>query len=547
MADNATTLSNDLLAKLRETRCDYEEEKIWHKFLLDAANGTGGFKGRYGPTSVSILGWAASAYGYTVKAGSTMQASCDSYLDQFTREDTDRFNRRRNVAHYTNYVGPIHELLISYVNAEDLHRDLEPEAVAEWRKNVDGNGTDWDTMQRDVLRPLASELGWLPVMFDMPAAPEPGLEISKAESDALGLVPRAIPLFPANLLYWITDDSGEFIAAKVRIEVETQDDLLSLPGREERYWLWYRDRVSKYVVRTTADGVSSVEDLGETTHTWGCVPIVIFRGKPTPGDKVRGMSNIGDLAVEARAHFNLSSEKRDHIRGQVFAVLGIPMMDTSKDVGSIVAGNHGALRVPAQGNIMLHYVAPPASVAETLAAALDVSVKEMHRIARVEYEDVKTAGAVSGVARAYQFGKTNKRLADMAAGFARADQKALRLVGKALNAADAELLKTTAPTDFQVDDLATDIENVLQSLQIGLGPTADAEIKKRTARKLMPNMPQAKLDDIDEEIDEAVLQEERDAAMQKEAEKAAAAAALDASKNPENVVGGGVPGKEQAV
>lgn len=545
MADTATTLSNSALSRLQLARADYAEEIQWHRFLIDAVNGTGGFRGRYAPPAMNLLGWAASTYGYTptTAGSSTATTTCESYLDKFTREDDERFQRRVNVAHYTNYVGPIHELLMSYVGEENFHRQDEPEEVAEWRKNVDGNGTDWDTMRKDVLQPRASELGWMPVMFDMPAAPEPGKEMSKAEAETLGLnKPIAIPLFPANLLDWMVDQTGEFTEAKVRIDREYRESILHLPGTESTYWIWSRTQVIKYTVRTV-EGTAQVADEETIPHRFNCVPIVIFRGKPTPGCKVRGISNIGDLAVEARTHFNLNSELRDHIRGQVFAVLGIPMTDTSKEVGTIVAGNHGALKVPADANIGLHYVAPPASVAETLETSRAVSVKEMHRIARVEYDEKGTGVATSGVARAYQFEKTNKRLATIAGSFARSDQKALRLVGRMMNVAAADETTVISPTDFRVDDLTTDLENVIQAVTLKMGPTAEAELKKRSYRKLAPNTPQKTLDVIDSEIDDVAEQDAQDAALEQEMHKATVDAAKLAAKDPQVTP---VPGEEAA-
>lgn len=524
--------NQSLIDQLRRTRGDFEAEAAWHKFLLDAVFGTGGFRGRYAPTDVSVLGWAANAYArYASPGGSVGQRY--SYLDQFERESDEKFATRVNIASYRNYVGPIAQLIVSYINERPMIRTDESKQSREWRENCDGNGTSWDTMLAEDIRPRAARLGYCPVLLDMPDTFAGLGEVTQQDIDREKVRPRAIPLYPINLLDWRTNEKCDIVAAKIRTDHSVGGDLLELPVQEEHYALWYPDRVERYVVRKLSSGGDSVEGPVVVEHTFGRVPLFIFRGEPTPGEKVRGRSIVSDMAVEARTHFNLGSEKRDHERGQVFAILGIPVRTLKDDVGALITGNNSAIKVPMESTQPLHYVAPPASVAETLDNSLDTSVKEMYRISRIEYDE-PTGKDASGVARAYRFRQTNSRLRDLAGGWARAEQEVLRTVD-AVSGNEESQATVTEAGDYSIEDLATDITNALSVMEMPVGKTARAEITKRTVRKVAPNLPREVLAEIEDEIDQEALQSEQDEAMAREAQRAALDAEPDPAKADPNV------------
>lgn len=515
----------DIATLLRRKRRDFETEATWHKFLIDACYGTGGFSGRIAPPEISVLGWAAKLY--------EQYTAAPSYLDKFARESDEKFKSRATVVSYRNYVGPFVELIVGFVNKYKMTRTEEGEPLIEWLDDADGNGTTWDTLLSETIRPTAARLGYCPVQFDMPdtlaTAETEEMSLAQREELRTDVKPRAIPLFPINLLDWECDDRGAFVWAKIRTDHDVRTSAMYESIREERYSIWYRDRVEKYVIRKGTNVSEAVEGPETVNHTWGAVPIVVFRGEPTPGERVRGRSIVSDAAVEARTHFNVSSEKRDHERGQVFAILGIPVSSVKDDIGTLLVGNHNAVKIPMAANMPLHYVAPPGSVAAALETSLAASVKEMYRISRIEY-DAPTRADTSGVARAYQFEQTNSRLRALAGGWARSEQEALRLVAKALGDSTSEKMTVTPPSDFSVDDLATDLANVAAVLEQPIGDTARGEILKRTVDKVAPNMTQEQRAAVDSEIDDELLQAEQDEALQKEA----AQAALDQSQNPDN-------------
>jgi hypothetical protein len=509
-----------LIASLRRERPDYVEEATAHKFFLDAIFGTGGFRGKHGATSASQLGWAAEAYSLVAssqeRADGFVNVKRDTYLDQFPREELNKFDKRIDIAHYTNYVGPILDLLLSYINKAAVNRQSVPYNVEEWVQNADGHGTPWDTLKREVIVPRAAALGWCPVLFDVVGTAGEygaGEDFSRARRDELGISVRAIPLYPLNVIDFFCDDGGALVALKLRTAHTVRSDLLSVGVSEERYSLWYPDRVIKYTVRTEDGKQPEIHSTQEIAHSYGTIPLVSFRAKATPEDRLRGVSMVANSAIAARSLFNLESEMRDHIRNQVFATLGIPVSDMATNVGEIVSGTGSAIKVPHDSKMGLHYVAPPASCAETLERRMEVTVREIYRTEQVEHAKATGTQASSGIARAYEFEQTNKRLGGAAMTLARAEQEALRLVGSMLGDANAQSLTVSSPTDFSVEDLASEIDGVLTALTLKLGPTADTEMKRRLIGRMLPNLPVSTQEAIDSELDDLRLQTEQDDAF----------------------------------
>jgi len=407
---------------------------------------------------------------------------------------------------------------LSYINKATVNRDKIPSSVESWLDNVDGKDTAWDTLKREVIVPRAAALGWCPILFDLSGSADEQTSIARRRE--MGIAPRCIPLYPLNILDWIVDENGTLSAVKIRTDHMVRSDLLGAPVTEERYSLWYPDRVDKYVVTIVQGKEPSVSPVVVSQHSYGGVPLVVFRAKPTPDDRVRGVSAISNSAIAARRLFNLESEMDDHIRGQVFATLGVPVADTTVAIGELVGGTGSVIKVPMESRHGLHYVAPPASCAETIEKRMEVTVREIYRTEQVEHTKPTGTTASSGVARAYEFEQTNRRLGSMSMTLARAEQDALRLVGKLLGAEEAENITVSAPTDFSVEDLASEIESMLGAMGLKLGPTAETEMKRRLVNRILPNLPQATQEAISAELEEMRKQSDQDDAADAEVDGA---------------------------
>ncbi len=510
-----------LYDRLKTTRPGYTEEQTWHRFVLDGYTGGGGFCGKVKPPDVGYWGWAAQAYGGANAVQSLADAMSDStsYLDRFPREDDLKFQRRRDVANYTNYIEPCQDLLVSYLLKRPMTRENIPDQLDEWLQDVDGRGTTWDELFANTIVPRTASLGWMPVLFDMTPTPEElrGRAITKLEQDAAGIRARAIPLFPANLLAWSHDESGQFRWVKIRTDHVDDSDPLGKPIRIERYAIWYADHVDYWDVRLPETGSPALGEMQTAAHPFKQVPVSIFVHKPSPDEPVRGISMIGAACVLNRRHFNLISELDEHLRMQVFAILQVPVKDGGAVPTEIVAGTDNSLPVPHDASQGYSWIAPPSSVAETYEVRLTSVVTEIYRIMRLEYSR-GTGGVTSGVAHAYEFEATNRRLGDFASQLARGEAWSFDIVCPALGVSEEaqDEIRISGPTEFDVEDLAAELDNIKQALGLGLGPTANRLLRMRTAAKLLPNLDDGDRDKIEGELEEAAKREADMAAMAEE-------------------------------
>ena len=523
-ASTAGVAPDEFLRRLRSTRHDYDEEFVWTRFLMDAFAGSGGFKGRVKPPDVGFWGWAAEAYGTGV--AKTLLGTFDdstSYLDRYKREDEPKFQARVNASTYTNYVGPITKLLVSYVLKRPLMRENAPDALEEWMEDVDGRGTSWDEFLAQKVVPRTAVCGWIPVLFDAPRVTTEGLEapLTMAQAKDLGIRPRAIQLYPANVLDWQEDAGGNFEWVKLRLCYRRKPDPLGPEHTLERYQMWFADRVVWYDVRIVEGQDPQVGPREETRHGFGRVPIAVFRGEASPDDNIRGISLLAEGAPQNRAHFNRGSELDEMLRAATFPILQVPVRNQVA-VSSIVGGAENALPIPHDSTQPYMWIEPDGHSVEAYERRLEATVKEIYRTMRVEFTR-PTGQATSGVSRRHEFEQTNRRLGDFAANVARGEAESFVIVAPLLSIGPDAIAEysVTPPTDFAIEDLAEDIKTLKEAIGIGLPPRAESLLKKRATEKLLPNISTDDRAQIDDELEEAEKDAANARAMEREVDEAA--------------------------
>lgn len=512
-------MSDGLTTKLLETRKGYDEELEWHKFLLDAYAGTGGFAGRVKQPEEDRLAWGASSYDNSCSTTSTTTTTVtqiaegvartdtlvcryETYLDAFPREDDTKFRRRIDIAHFVNYTGPIADLYSGYLTSVDPAREGldDGDALTEWMQDCDGRGTSWDELKETVLIPCAINVGWCPVVFDQDAPPDDVTPRTRLEEQALRLGTRAVPLTPANVLKWEVDDAGTLKWVKYKIDYCEQEDPLGDEVEYSKVWIWTRTDFSVYRIDK---GKQQAEPIFENRpHNFGAVPLVVFRASKVPSDPMRGLSAVGAVAIENRRHFNLTSELDEHLRSTVFALLQVPVPPGQQPPPDMVTGNGNAVPVPADASQGYGFIAPPQSVADTYEARLAASAREIYRVAQAPYE-VDSGAPTSGIAYAYKFEGTNKRLVKIARGLASAEQRALQLVGRSLGMSDEKVdaVRVEAPAGFLVNDISVDLDNLIKAVSLdGMSATAKMIAISRAIQKMLPNMRAEERKAIDDEL-----------------------------------------------
>lgn len=501
-----------LLDRLRATRHDYEAERAWHKFLLDAYAGTGGFAGRVRLPFSGYWGMAAEVYSTgnavlssTLSGGA--ESDLDTYLERYPREEMDKFRRRVAVSQYPNYIEPIVDIRMSFMHRKPFVRSGD-EVLGDWLDDVDGTGMTWDRLRREVIDFRAALLGWCPVLFDRsrPDGVEPGEVMTQAQAEQLGVRVNAIPLFPANLLDWDVDELGELNWCKVARSDVVRDDPLGDAVERTVISLWTRETVQRYRIERAGNGEPSITPGPVESHGYGRVPILVAKHKRSHEHPVRGIPMAGSASLMARKLFSYLSMGDEHIAGCVFAVLQVPVRKVP-EAGEIVLGAGNALPIHDQSRRDYKYISPDPSVAETIENRVSTTVEEIYRVGRTEFARSKTAtgGAESGVARAYAFENTNRAISDFATGVAQFEQHALQFVAHLLTGTpDAgESIRTTPPTKFDVEEMSRALDEALAAVTLNIGPTATLELKWRLIQRLLPNLESGVADVIREELESA--------------------------------------------
>lgn len=484
-------MTDTLLDRLRHTRPGYDAECRWHRFLVDAYTGCGGFDtGDITQPLTSYWGPGAEVYAasgiYSAALKSTVGRG--SYLDQFHREDGPKYEGRKRIATYLNYVEPLTELKCSYMLRKPFNRPSEPQPISDWRADTDGAGTSWDDV-RPLVAANAAILGWTPLLLDRPNTD--GVA-SKAQAQVAGIDHWITKqLAPANVLDYEEHD-GRFRWVMVKTSRCERLGWGDKPTQIDEYSIWDSEKVTRYEARHQESGDPIISAPVEMRHPFGRVPLVIFRHKRRPGKAtcLAGLPMHGQIAKLSRRLFNLSSEFDEHIRGQVFALLvTVGSIGSTNEKGEVVVGTSNGIPLDPEAKQIHYYLAPPASVAATLEKRLIATITEIYRMAQVEF--TRPAGGVtSAESRAYEFAQTNRAIADYAAEFARAETELSQLVGKASSVSD-EMLRTyavSAPNDFDVENLTTELKAATDAVSLNLGPTANGQLKLRVVERMLPNV-----------------------------------------------------------
>lgn len=491
---------------LDKTRDGYDEECRWMRFLIDAYTGRGGFQGRIQQPPAGFWGAAAEAYRGVASLLGSRKADSSSYLDRYTREDEDKFQRRVAVAHYLNYVRPTTALKVSYIVRRPHKRRNVPEQLEAWIER-----TKYDEgFRRRVL--VCAVLGWFPLLVDMPAR----RPAAQTRAQAGNLDPYAVLSLPCHLKDYQLDEEGRFVWAKMVTTFVDKPRWDAEPETVTRTTVWTRDEFE--IFESRGDAQAEAVRTGGGRHSFRQVPIVSWRADTSVEDPVKADSINADIALEGRRLFNLLSELDEHMRSQVFAILIYPQ-SAPTPTDTVEVGTNNGLQVSSEQKNLPFFLAPPASIAETYEKRIAASVIEIYRLARVEYD--RASGVESSAqSKKQNFEQTNLSIADIATAIAHADRETLILVGRGLGIADDKLeaIECVAHESYATDDLALELEQVITALTIReLGAQLRIELLSRLAQQLLPHMSAETRAIVEQEISDAVRRSEQEAELARDA------------------------------
>lgn len=414
------------------------------------------------------------------------------YLIPHKRELPEDVAERAAYSVYPNYVADIVGTYSGYLWKQTPARE-SGDGYAAFVANADGAGHGLDyVLQNHQILAMVLGTVWL-IVDRAPLIPQ-----TRAQQPAPYLAMR----LPGQVVKYELDGQGRLDAITFR-EVVQMGDIMPWNGTSimQAMLNW----LGKVQYRTyTKEGWKISADMAgrmvvaQGEHKLGRVPVVRLNSvAPLLPTQLRA-DPWAFAAIQLNwSLYNIESEKRTLFRKQTFSLLTIPVadVDEAERLRDLTIGTDNALSYNPAGGGKPDYIAPPDGPMNLYLQDAATTVTAIYKAANLEFI---SGVASSGVALGFQFQKANSSMGLMA-GQCEAAEREIEAIIAAWNGEQPG--NVTYPRDFNLTDLASDLKTALDAVTLDISPTFNAELKKRTARKVLGHgVPTATLNIIDDEI-----------------------------------------------
>jgi len=394
-----------------------------------------------------------------------------SYLVPHVREETDKLEKRKQIAYYLNYVRPVVNSHVDPIFKTEPQREWNGGASNLWDlfiKDVDLNGTDLTRfMKRAGL--IAKLFGVCFIVMDN-FTDQP---INMAQVIKERKCPYATIVLPQEVTEYKTDKYGRLIS-----------------------FTYTQQQDGKEVKKTWTDVIwkieSDKESSGEGIHNLGRVPVIpLYSRLMNPGE-ILPMSDFYSIARANLRIYNLCSELDEILRNQAFSVLAYP-----GDVKELMLSTENALGFNPESSHTPSFITPPADPAKLLMEQTDRLVKEIYRMAMLTHV-TGVQEQKSGVAKAWDFEQTNTALADFAINCEGAEIEMASVFSLWVKQ-DLEY-QCKYSDDYSIQDVEKELQEVALALDLQIGGMFDVEVKKKAVAVYLQDIPTEDYDAVIEDI-----------------------------------------------
>lgn len=402
-----------------------------------------------------------------------------AYLSKHKRESDEDYTFRRNNAYYLNYFAPIVNALVDPIFKKNPLRDYHGSAeriIKNFSLDADAAGT---SIQIFIKRAavMAKVYGISFIVVDNARDVD-----SRSQQEMLQRrqFPYAYVLEPDNLEEYGIDKTGDLEYIKFK-------EIAHIESGTIQYRYVYFDRTAWKI---WGDGIA----LQQGTHNLGCVPVVPLFSRMLEQKTMRPAPELLPIARTAKALYNHCSWLGEILRNQTFPLLTIPSLD-AKD---LVIGTNNALGYNPDYSHEPNFIAPPSDPATILQNQIASLVQEMYRMANLSFIISTTQNNNSGIARQWEFERTNQQLANFAAQCAHAETAMMNLVAKWVN---EDITYTVAyPDNFGIVDVTEELTQAQAVLDMGLGDGLREEVLKKVMAAYCPDIPDERFDELVEQL-----------------------------------------------
>jgi hypothetical protein len=442
------------------------------------------------------------------------------------RQPSAKLTTRRKLARYENWAATILDGVAGALFLQSPTRTFgagkENPKIAAWWENVDGQGKDMTAYMRESWV-MTGVFGHVVELLEK--APE---QAPTAADQGLPYLCRYTPL---DVLDWLEDEDGKLSAVKLA-------ELAPRTSFDQRFGT--RDQIRVRIVDKDGwrlygpKGELVAGDTGSGDHGFGVLPVEYIYAKRRLLTRHIGKPIMGDPQLYIDA-YNLVSEVRELLRNQTFAILNIPIgPEGSVESEMLKVGNQSGSQTALFSSLPADYISPSADNVTVYHEHMDRLARTIYRLASAPWEgdskDVESADS-----RKIKRNEYEQILKTYAAELQGSEMRLLKLAYMAIEGDqweakwEADQPSVTYPQTFQPVDMKDVLDNAVAAIGLDLGETLMKELKKKVARKMLPDAQKGTIATIDEEIDalkyvseEDKRQEEMDQAAKKFAGRAAA-------------------------
>lgn len=407
------------------------------------------------------------------------------YLIPHPRERQDKYNRRREMAYYINYVKPIVDAHINPIFNNEPTRDGTSMTYDLFLNDVDGNGTRMSRfMKKAAIR--AKLHGCEFICVDME---DVDTEAVVTTQDVLEkrIYPYLYLISPAQVIKWATDKFGRLIYFSYYINSRKVNDDGNIEGVKEVY-TWTKDIFKKRVG----------EDEQVSENKLGVIPIIPLYGTLNNSDDLIPNSDMYAISQAEVALYNVCSELRERNRNQAFSLLSYPVGedDDYESMADSLSIGTADMLLYKTGSQKPEYITPPTASSDMLIDEIDTIKREIFRMASMSFITQEQVSNVSGLAKAYDNQQLYQTIKELSDGCQEAEYKIARLFSIYMNES-MDRLSISYNNEFGIVDPTEVLTNATQSLALNICGDFNAEVKKQVVRAI--------LTDVDNSVVERVI------------------------------------------
>lgn len=410
-------------------------------------------------------------------------------LQQHPREDAKNYAFRQQLSYFLNHTAPIINACVDPIFKDTISRNYnENELFETFLNDVDRLGTTLQEFMR-YNSTQAKIYGVMYVLVDNVS------EIGETVADQVNnrQLPYLVAIEPKSVYKWLVNDIGELDLFTYTTTVFDDEG-----KAKTQYHEWTR---TSWTVRNEEQKVIAT---GE--HKLGKVPIVQWFGRSSR--KIDILPPPEYLAIAKTNHqvYHLCSLLTQILNMQTFSTLTLP--DNGQGADDITLGTNNVLLYPAESSHAPAFIAPDRGPAEIIMAVIKMLVDDMYRLSGIN-SVIGVQEAKSGVAKQWDFERTNQRLADFSVQCESAEKDIIELFELWTNM-NVDY-KCDYPREFKINDITDSLAQSQAVLDLGLGSnTLKVETGKKVLDSYMPNIEPKTFDDIIAEIEESVQRQEQD-------------------------------------